>query len=231
MQDYKILVVDDEEDLCQILKYNLESAGYHIEVANSGEEALTLDLQKFDLFLLDVMMKNVSGFDLIRILRNEKNIKAPVVFITAMGAEEDLTKGFDCGADDYIIKPFSVKEVELRIKAVLSRYQFSLNEIKNTKGLGLDSKRKRVFVDKEPVELTRTEYDIFTMLFSEPGKVYSRTEILNSIWTDQQYVLGRTVDVNITRIRKKLGMWGKCIVTRSGYGYYFDNRRVSPAEV
>ncbi|MBI9068254.1 MAG: response regulator transcription factor [Salinivirgaceae bacterium] len=226
MNQNKILVVDDEIDLCHILKYNLEEKGFEVDVAFSAEEALQLNLENYALILLDVMMQEMSGFVMLETIRKERFIKTPVIFITAMTSEFDLMKGFEIGADDYIKKPFSINEVVVRVKAVIDRYKMASIMEKYRNGLNLDSTKKRVFIDKEPIELTKTEYDIFTLLFNQPRKVYSRDEILNRIWSDQQYVLGRTVDVNITRIRRKLGEWGKCIVTRSGYGYCFDERKV-----
>lgn len=224
----RILIVDDEIDLCQILKFNLESAGYEADIANSGEEALSKDLSKYHLFVFDVMMDGISGFDLLKILRLDKNIKTPVVFITALTEEDKVLEGFSLGADDYIRKPFSPKEVVARINVVIERSYRTLDDDKNNSGLIIDNMKKRIILNSTPIDFTRTEYEIFCLLYEEPGKVYSRDEILKIVWTDQQYVLDRTVDVNITRIRKKLGDLGGCIVTRSGYGYYFDVKKIDP---
>ena len=230
MNSARILVVDDEQDLCEILKFNLEAKGYQVEVAYSAEEALNKNLIKYNLILLDVMMEGISGFEMLSIIRKEKQLNIPVIFVTAMSSEKNLLEGFQNGADDYVRKPFSINEVLVRVKAVLDRYQ-SAEVLPHThSGLNLDLARKRLVIDQSPVELTRTEYDIFTMLYGQPGKVFSRDDILLAIWADQPYVSGRTVDVNITRIRKKLGAWGKCIVTRSGYGYYFDARKMEPVK-
>ncbi len=226
MAESKILVVDDEQDLCYILKYNLEIKGYDVNVSYSAEEALELDLNRYDLILLDVMMGEISGFEMLAVMRNKMNIKTPVIFITAMSTEQNMVDGFKIGADDYIKKPFSINEVLVRVNAVITRSKISRYKMEYTKGLNLDSSHKRIFIDKKPIDFTRTEYDIFTLLYTQPGKVYSRDEILKRIWTDQEFIMGRTVDVNITRIRKKLGDWGKCIATRSGYGYYFDERKI-----
>ncbi|HAM98398.1 MAG TPA: DNA-binding response regulator [Marinilabiliales bacterium] len=220
-----ILVVDDEPDLCQILKFNLEENGYLADIANSAEQALQLDLNKYNLILLDVMMEGISGFEMLSILRREKNIKTPVIFLTAMNSENNLLEGFRTGADDYIKKPFSIQEVLVRIKAVLERYTTNHFNNYQHQGIKLESSLKRVTLNNETIELTRTEYDIFTLLYNQAGKVYSREEITKRIWSDQQFIMARAVDVNITRIRKKFGQWGKCIVTRSGYGYYFDGRK------
>lgn len=226
MANDKVLVVDDEADLCEILKYNLENNGYQVDIKLSAEEALHEDISSYSLILLDVMMQEMSGFEMLEVIRNEKGLKVPVIFITAMTDESNLLKGFELGADDYIKKPFSLNEVVVRTKAVIDRYRLANIMEKYKSGLNLDNTTKRVYVDEEAIDFTRTEYDIFNLLFAKPGKVYSREEILGFIWKDQQYVSGRTVDVNITRIRKKLGSWGKCIVTRSGYGYYYDERKV-----
>lgn len=230
MINARILVVDDEPDLCEILKFNLEAKGYQVDVVYSAEEALQLNLTKYNLILLDVMMEGISGFEMLSIIRKEKNLNIPVIFVTAMSSEKNLLEGFQNGADDYVRKPFSINEVLVRVKAVLDRYYASGNDSHDVMGLNLDMARKRIVIDDHPIELTRTEYEIFTMLYGQPGKVFSRDEILNTIWSDQPYLSGRTVDVNITRIRKKMGSWGKCLVTRSGYGYYFDSRKMEPVK-
>jgi len=226
MTDTKILVIDDEPDLCNILKFNLELKGYIVDVSYSAEEGLNKDIDSYSLILLDVMMNKISGFEMLSIIRNERNCSTPVIFITAMNTEPDVLQGFKIGADDYIKKPFSISEVIMRVSAVISRSNINRYKMDYNKGLNLDSSHKRIFIDKSPIDLTKTEFDIFTLLFAQPGKVYSRNEILKRIWSDQEYVLVRTVDVNITRIRKKLGDWGKCIATRPGYGYYFDERKI-----
>ncbi|MFA6400966.1 MAG: response regulator transcription factor [Salinivirgaceae bacterium] len=226
MNQIKILVVDDEPDLCQILKFNLEDKGYEIDVAYSAEQALNLNLDVYNLLLLDVMMNGISGFELLTIIRNEKKMNVPVIFITAMGSENNVIEGFNLGADDYIKKPFSLKEVFLRVNAVLERYKYSTSIIPHQDKIKLDAYHKQVYFGKHFIDLTRTEYSILSLLYNQPGKAYSRTDILQRIWSNQQNILGRTVDVNITRIRKKMGQWGDCIVTRSGYGYYYDSSKI-----
>lgn len=220
----RILVVDDELDLCEILQFNLSAQGYQVDVANSAEQALNKDLKLYSLFLLDVMMEEMSGFELLNILRNDKNIKAPVIFVTAMTNEQDLLRGFNLGADDYIKKPFSIQEVIARVTVLIEKYTVNTSEDKTEQAVRLSASEKTLYIDKKPIEFTKTEYDIFTLLFTRPGKVYSRDDIMQHIWSDHQNVLGRTIDVNITRIRKKMGSWGKCIATRSGYGYYYNNK-------
>lgn len=216
----RILVVDDEEDICAILKFNLSKAGYDVSTANSAEEALSLDVTSFDLLLLDVMMGGMSGFELTRKLKADPATESvPVMFITAKDTENDAVEGLDIGADDYISKPFSVREVVSRVRAVLRR-----TAVRKDSGLSIDDEKKVVSVDGSPVSLTRIEYDIFKLLFINKGKVFPREEILSSVWPDDVIVTDRTVDVNITRLRKKIGEYGDRIVSRHGFGYYYDER-------
>jgi len=224
-QEYKILVVDDEKDLCEILQFNLESEGFQIEVAYSGEEALSKSVEQFDLLLLDVMMGGMSGFKLADKIRKELGLSVPIIFLTAREAENDLLTGFNVGADDYLCKPFSIKELVARIKAVLRRGK--LTEVK-TKMITIDTmeidlNRKSLTIDNEPVLLTRKEFEILVLLISQKGKYLSRQEILDRIWRDDVIVTERNVDVNIARLRKKIGVYGDCLKGRSGYGYCFEN--------
>lgn len=224
---YRILVVDDEEDLCEILKFNLETEGYEVETANSAEEALTLDLPAFDLLLLDVMMGEMSGFALARKLKSDDATKEiPIIFLTARDTENDTVTGFNLGADDYISKPFSIREVMVRIRAVLRRTTSDEetdepNCIKY-QGLVLNLDNKTVSIDGEQVAFTKTEFELLRTLLEERGRVFSRQELINRVWPSDVLVLERTVDVNITRLRKKIGQFSKCIVTRLGFGYFFD---------
>lgn len=229
MNDYRILVVDDEEDLCEILKFNLENEGYFVDTANSAEEALRLDLSRYNLLLLDVMMGEISGFKMANILKKDKKTASiPIIFITAKDTENDTVTGFNLGADDYISKPFSIREVMLRVKAVLRRTAQEKAdekvEVITYRGLVLDINRKSVSIDGEEVSLTKKEFEILCLLLRNPNRVFSREDILDKIWKDESYVLDRTVDVNITRLRKKLGDYGQNIITRLGYGYCFENR-------
>ncbi len=226
MQNKRILVVDDEIDLCEILKFNLESNGFEVKYVNSGEDALKENLDTYDLFIFDVMMYGINGFDLLKLIRLQKKIITPVVFISALTDEESIVNGLQIGADDYIKKPFMIKEVIARVNKILERSNKNLNTPNSNYKLTLDTMKKRVLIDNLPIDLTRKEYDLFTLLYNNPGKVYSRDEILDIIWSHEQFVLGRTVDVNVTRLRKKLGIWGGCIVTRSGYGYCFDDKGI-----
>lgn len=228
MNKYRILVVDDEEDLCEILSFNLENEGYEVDTANSAEEALQLDLTHYDLLLLDVMMGEISGFKLAKMLKkSSETAHIPVIFITAKDTENDMITGFSLGADDYISKPFSLREVSLRVKAVLRRSQAphtrESSRILEYQGLSIDKDMKRVTIDGQEVSLTKKEYEILLLLLENKERVFSREDILNRVWNNETYVLDRTIDVNITRLRKKIGAYGKCIVTRLGYGYCFAN--------
>ena len=226
MEQKRILVVDDEQDLCDILLYNLRAAGYQAEAVYSAEEALD-KVQSFDLLLLDVMMPGLSGFELARRLKdNEATAATPIIFLTAKDTEEDMLHGFGLGADDYIKKPFSVREVVARAKAVLSRslpHPLKKEGSLEYEGLSIDLSHKSVTVDGEAVALTKTEFELLALLLSHRGKVLSRQEILDSVWPQDVIVTDRTVDVNVTRMRKKIGRYGQMIVSRQGFGYVFEN--------
>lgn len=225
--NYRILVVDDEQDLCEILKFNLETDGYVVETANSAEEALKMNIESFDLLLLDVMMGGMSGFAMAKKLKSEPTTKdIPVIFLTARDTENDTVTGFNLGADDYISKPFSIREVLVRIRAVLRRTAekegAQQSNVLRYQGLELNLDKKTVSIDGEDVPFTKTEFEILHLLLDEKGRVFSRQELIDRIWPKDVLVLDRTVDVNITRLRKKIGKFSKCIVTRLGFGYYFD---------
>ena len=218
----RILVVDDEEDICAILKFNLSKEGYEVATANSAEEALTLDIASFDLLLLDVMMGGMSGFELTGKLKTDpKTGGVPVIFITARDTEDDAVEGLDLGADDYISKPFSIREVISRVKAVLRR---TATKADSRAGIFIDDEKKVVTVDGAAVALTRIEYEIFKLLFTNKGKVFPREDILSKVWPDDVIVTDRTVDVNITRLRKKIGEYGNRIVSRHGFGYLYEEQ-------
>lgn len=227
MNDYRILVVDDEEDLCEILKFNLENEGYEVDTANSAEEALKMNLPAYHLLLLDVMMGEISGFRMANILKkNKETAHIPIIFITAKDTENDTITGFNLGADDYISKPFSIREVIVRVKAVLRRTSSILltqnKELLEYKELTLNLTQKKVCINNTEIYLTKKEFEILQLFLQNKGKVFSREEILTKVWQDEVLVLDRTIDVNITRLRKKIGEYGKCIVTRLGYGYCFE---------
>lgn len=221
-----ILVVDDEEDICEILKFNLESEGFHVDAVTSSEEAMKKKLEKYRLFILDVMMKGMSGYRLADEIRKRRKLEAPIFFITARNSENDKLTGFSVGADDYITKPFSIKEVVARIKAILRRSdgadEASGEEAKiSIAGIELDLEKKRLTVEGNKEDLTPIEFQILQMLIKNPGRIFGREQFLDHIWRDVN-VTDRTVDVHITRLRKKLGKFGSCLVTRKGYGYCFE---------
>jgi two-component system alkaline phosphatase synthesis response regulator PhoP len=225
MNELNILVVDDEEDICEILRFNLENEGFYVDTVLSAEEALSKPLGKYNLFILDIMMSGMSGLKLADVIKNRKKLKTPVIFLTAKDTENDTITGFSVGADDYITKPFSIREVIVRVKAILRRSTPSDEKTqKNIKinDLELDSTRKKILVKNKPVKLTKKEFNILYTLMQHPGRVFTRDELLSLVWEDEVYVLARTVDVNITRLRKKLGKYGKYIMSRSGYGYCFE---------
>lgn len=223
----RILVVDDEETLCDGLAFNLEAEGYSVDTAYSAEEALALDLSGYNLVLLDIMMGDISGVQLAKIIKsNPATASVPIIFCTAKDAEDEMIEGLDLGADDYITKPFSLKAVFARIRAVLRRYSESAVPVKQDgvvayKGLVLSLNTRTCTVDGVDVKLPKKEFEILLKLVSNRGRIFSREELINEIWPDKVVVLDRVIDVNITRIRQKIGAYDKHIVTRSGYGYGF----------
>ncbi len=233
-RECRILVVDDELDLCEILKFNLKNVGYEVETACSAEEALEkMDGQgvrkghgcPFQLVLLDIMMPGMSGFELARLLRKQERTAAvPIIFLTAKDKEDDLLLGFSLGADDYIAKPFSVKEVLARVRAVLHRSQLLAEPLPGLEheGLKVDLERKTVEVDGMEVAMTKTEFDLLCVLLSRRGHVFSRGELIGMVWPQKVIVTDRTVDVNITRLRKKIGRYAAHIIARQGFGYVFE---------
>lgn len=225
----KILVVDDEETLCDGLAFNLEAEGYDVDTAYSAEQALALDLSGYSLVLLDIMMGQISGLQLARIMKaNPATASVPIIFCTARDTEDDMITGLDLGADDYIAKPYSLKTVMARIRTVLRRTSATSStvlpksrEVVSYKGLVLSVDNRTCTVNGKDVRMARKEFEILLKLMSNPGKVFSRAELLSQIWPDEVVVLDRVVDVNITRIRRKIGAYAANIITRSGYGYVF----------
>ncbi len=226
----KILVVDDEQDICEILQYNLETEGFEVATANSAEEALELPLQDFALVLLDVMMGEMSGFQMARRMKeNPATAQIPIIFITALEGEDNLVKGLNIGADDYIAKPLSMKEVKARVRAVIRRsaphspYNSEPAEARiSFEGIVLDLNTKTITLDGQPLVCTKQEFELLSFFLQHPDRVYSREDLLKHCWPHDVLVLDRTVDVNITRLRKKIGHYGKHIKTRVGYGYCFE---------
>ncbi len=224
MNNYKILVVDDEPDLREILQCNLENAGYAVDTAASAEEALSILSPSHSLLLLDVMMGGMSGFRMAEHLRKELKCNTPIIFLTAKDTENDLLTGFSVGGDDYIQKPFSLQEVLVRIKAVLRRTQPTAVTPKQLQAgnISIDIERKVACIAGEDIHLSRKEFGILRLLIAQPGRVFSREEILNEVWQGESYVLDRTVDVHIARIRRKLGEDGARLTNRQGHGYCFE---------
>lgn len=240
----KILVIDDEEALCEILKFNLEKEGYEVEVALSAEEALEMELTKYHLFIVDIMMERLSGFDFAKRVKDIPEIEEiPIIFCSALVGEDDKVMGLNIGADDYITKPFVISEVLARVRAVLRRTMITnrnRNAAKPTtettkpqlnnkpdlepdlenRTLRLNRNTKTCYIDNEPVDLTRTEYDLLHFFLTHRGRVYSRDEIINNVWNGN-IVSGRTIDANVARLRRKLGPYGQCIETRTSFGYAF----------
>ncbi len=234
----KILVIDDEEAVTEILKFNLEKEGYEVDCAYSAEEALEMDLDKYDLFMVDIMMDKLSGYDFAREIRNLRNTEnTPVLFCSALGDEDAVVKGLNLGADDYVTKPFVIGEVLARVRAILRRMGVVNNTAKEHahhkanletditfQGLRLDRNEKLCTIDGEPIMLTRTEFDILLFFLTHRNRIYSRDEIIEHVWGDSVVVSDRTVDTNITRLRKKIGEYDKYIVTRQGFGYGFKEK-------
>lgn len=222
----KILIVDDEPDILEILRFNLETEGYDVM---TSEAPYNLDGELPNLILLDVMMTPKSGFEWAKELKADpRTADVPIIFCTAKTAENDMLKGFGLGSDDYICKPFRVSEVMARVKAVLRRTskpdlsETNERNIVRYENLVMYLDRKECKVDGEIVTFTKLEFELLALLLSSPGQVFSREKILRTVWPDNTIVLDRTVDVNITRIRKKIGRYGNYLRTRFGYGYLFE---------
>ena len=230
METKRILIVDDEETLCEVLKLNLENEGYYVDMAFSAEEALALDISQYSLILLDIMMGEISGIKMAKMLKADiKTADIPIIFCTARDTEDDMIMGLNIGADDYIMKPYTIRNIIARVKSVMRRTNgYSSNEtsteqpnILQIEGLQLDLEFKRCLVDGTEIKLTKKEFELLAYLISHRGKICSREQILTRVWTNEVVVLDRTIDVNITRIRSKIEPYGSYIVTRSGFGYGF----------
>ncbi|MBD5241641.1 MAG: response regulator transcription factor [Barnesiella sp.] len=229
----KILVIDDEEPLCEILKFNLEKEGYEVDCCFSAEEALSLDLSEYSLMIVDIMMERLSGFDFANRVRTNSAIEhIPFIFCSALSGEDDTVMGLDIGADDYITKPFVISEVLARVRAVLRRSnpkRTTPDKDSNAEyepditfeNLRIDRNEKLCYLNGDVVNLTKTEFDILLFLLTHRNKIYSREEIIKVVWTNDVVVTNRTIDTNIARLRKKIGNYGNNIVTRLGFGYGF----------
>jgi len=224
----KILIVDDDRNICEILEFNLKNEGYDVEVAYSAEEALKKLSDEFAVILLDVMMGGMSGYKMAEMLRAEGN-QIPIIFLTAKDTENDMLTGFSVGGDDYISKPFSIKEVIARVKAVIKRLnqsQSPKNDRKSRKlifdNLVIDLEAKELTIDGEKITLTKTEFEILVLLAENPERMFSRENIIDCLWKETSYVVERTVDVHIARLRKKMGEYASMITNRAGYGYRFN---------
>ena len=230
MTTNRILIVDDEETLCEVLKLNLENEGYDVDIAFSAEQALSYDLRKYSLILLDIMMGGISGIKMAKMLKSDMvTAHIPIIFCTARDSEDDMVMGLNLGADDYIMKPYTVRNVIARVKSVLRRTSTNKpitaaaekHNMLQVEGLQLDLEFKRCTVDGEEIKLTRKEFELLAYLISHRGQICPREQILNRVWSNEVVVLDRTIDVNITRLRSKIGAYGSYIVTRSGFGYGF----------
>ncbi len=226
MDKPKILIVDDDLNICEILTYSLNNNGYEAKSVNSAEEAIK-EIKgggSFSLILLDVMMEGMSGYKMAEQIRAEGNT-IPIIFITAKNTENDMLTGFYIGGDDYIAKPFSLQEVLARVAAVIRRSPQKQGEEKNTfeyNNLYVNFETKEVLIEGIDAGLTKTEFGIFELLVKNPNRIFPRSEIINRIWDESTYITERTVDVHITRLRKKLGEYASMVSNRSGYGYRFN---------
>lgn len=229
----KILVIDDEEYICEILKYNLEKEGYTVDTALSAEDALTMDLESYSLFIVDIMMERLSGFDFAKRLRSTLSTEnTPIIFCSALNDEDDTVMGLNIGADDYITKPFVIGEVMARVRAVLRRSQISRRMTEkvtsghyetdiNFNTMRIDRNDKVAYIDGEEVKLTKTEYELLLFFLTHRNRIYSREDIMKEVWDNEAIISSRAIDTNITRLRKKIGEYGSHIVTRTGFGYGF----------
>lgn len=228
----RILVIDDEEAICDILQYNLQKEGYEVNTALSAEEALDLDLENYNLFIVDIMMGDLSGFDFAKRVRNvTATERIPMIFCSALNEEDEKVMGLNIGADDYVTKPFSISEVLARVRAVLRRSDFGRQSVEPVSGdmepdltyktLRIDRNDKTCFLAGEELALTRTEFEILQFFLTHRNRIYSRQEIIANVWGDDVVVSNRTIDTNITRLRKKIGQYADNIVTRQGFGYGF----------
>lgn len=228
----RILVIDDEESYCEILKYNLEKEGYEVDTADSAESALGYDLSIYHLMIVDIMMERLSGFDFAKRVRNVPATEnTPIIFCSALNSEDETVMGLNIGADDYITKPFNNAEVIARVRAVLRRTQVNkqieINASKSKyepditfKTMRINRNEKACYIDGVEIQLTRKEFDLLLFFLTHRERIHSREEIMRQVWGSEE-VTKRAIDTNITRLRKKLGIYGDNIATRLGFGYGF----------
>lgn len=215
MSKYNILIVDDEEALRSGLQVYLEFEGYEVDTANSAEEALTLDLKKYNLILLDIMMDGMNGIEMAEIVKKRPDTSdIPIIFLTAKDSDDDMVSGLNLGADDYIAKPYSIKNVLARIAAVLRR-----TVPRKLQGINCNRATLVCTVDGNQIKLPKKEFEILALFLENPGRIFTREEILDRVWPQQSVIIDRSIDVHITRLRGKIAPYGKNIVNRSGYGY------------
>ena len=232
--DNKILIIDDEDSICEILKYNLELEGYYVTVAPSAVAAMQLDIPSYSLIILDIMMKDMDGYEFAMRLKGDPATEfMPIIFCSALSSEDARVKGLNIGGDDYIVKPFRIREVLARVRSLLRRTQMVKNlEAQNNNNadeneihfreLCISKKNKLCIIKGEPVRLTKTELELLVFFLSNPNCIYTRKEIISSIWGKSDEVTERAIDTNITRLRKKIGEYGSYLITRLGYGYGFQ---------
>jgi len=226
MSKCRVLVVDDEEDLCEVIRYALEAEGYSVDVVYSAEEALKKNITEYNLLLLDVMMGEISGFRMAHMIRNNPKIaNTPIVFISAKDTENDRLTAFNLGADDYITKPFSIREMLARVKAIIGRFDSKMKiglQILSYDKLIINLEKKQVLLEEREIRFTKKEFEILKLFLENRNRLFTREELLKRVWSDEAFVLSRTIDVNITRIRRKIGRYEKNIVTKLGLGYCFE---------
>ena len=228
------MIIDDEDSICEILKYNLELEGYNVTVASSAIEAMQLDISSYSLIILDIMMKDMDGYEFAMRLKSDPATEfMPIIFCSALSSEDARVKGLNIGGDDYIVKPFRIREVLARVRSLLRRTQMVKNlEAQNNNNadeneihfreLCISKKNKLCIIKGEPVRLTKTELELLVFFLSNPNCIYTRKEIIQSIWGKSDEVTERAIDTNITRLRKKIGEYGSYLITRLGYGYGFQ---------
>ena len=226
MNSYHILIVDREEEQCENLRFKLLSEGYKVEVTYSAEEALLKNIQDYNIVLTEVILNEISGFKMAHIIRNNPlTASTPIIFLTTRDSENDRLTGFSLGADDYITKPFSFRELLARVNAVVNRINFkkmsSIRMISYDR-LNMNLTNKQVLIEGDEIKFTKKEFEILKLLIENKNRLFTREELLARVWSEEAFVLNRTIDVNITRIRKKIGSYDKNIVTKLGLGYCFE---------